>query len=113
MKVDRQELLDNGFIILRNVIPPDGLEDLRAQFETLVERQRAAWAAENSDTWETGAQPRLSCYERLIDPATAGTVEIWQRESTLGVARQLLSVPERAAHSFPGPCRRRNPAPGS
>ena len=67
------------------------------QFETLVERQKAAWAAENSDTWETGAQPRLVHYERLIDPATAGTVELWQRENTLGVARQLLSVPERAS----------------
>ena len=97
MKVDRQELLDNGFIILRNVISPAGLEDLRAQFETLVERQKEAWAAENSDTWETGAQPRLVHYERLIDPATAGTVELWQRENTLGVARQLLSVPERTS----------------
>ena len=99
MKVDRQELLDHGFIILRNVVPAAELDGLREQFEALVERQKALWAAENTDTWESGAQPRLGHYERLIDPATAATVELWQRENTLGVARQLLSVPEQAAVS--------------
>ena len=99
MKVDRQELLENGFIILRNVIPSGELDSLRAQFETLVERQKAVWAEENSDTWESTAQPRLARYERLIDPKTADTVELWQRENTMGVARQLLSVPEQASVS--------------
>ena len=40
MKVDPQQLLDNGYIILREVIPPGQLDELRECFETLVERQK-------------------------------------------------------------------------
>ena len=97
MKVDREQLLENGYIIRRNVIPAGELERMRGCFETLVERQKAIWARDGSDIWETGAQPRLGDYERLIDDETADTVELWQRDSTLGVARQLLSVPDQAS----------------
>ena len=99
MNSNLQELLENGFIILRNVIAPNDLESLRKKFETLVHRQRKIWHEEHIDTWETGAQPRLSNYERLIDEDTAATVEMWQQENTLGVAHQLLSVPDHTSVS--------------
>lgn len=44
IKVDPQQFLEDGFAILREVIPPDQLENLRARFEVLVERQKAVWA---------------------------------------------------------------------
>lgn len=98
MNVDKQQLLDDGFIIVREVIPPRQLDQLRASVETLVERQKAIWACEQQPSvWETSPQPRLSSFERLIDEATANTVEIWLHENTLGVCRQLLSVPEQAS----------------
>ena len=97
MKVDPQQLRDDGYIILREVIPPDALDETRSGFEILVERQKAIWEEEgNPDAWETGAQPRLVHFENLIDEETAITVETWLHENTLGVGRQLLSVPERA-----------------
>ena len=88
-QVDRQQLMDQGYLILREVIPPGQLEPLRASYETLVQRK-------GGDAWlDSGAQPRLSTSE-LIDASTANAVEIWLGESTLGVARQLLAMPEPA-----------------
>lgn len=96
MKVDPQQLRDDGYIILREVIPPDQLDDVRASFEVLVERQKEIWAQEgNPSVWETGAQPRLGHFENLIDEETANTVETWMHENTLGVGSQLLSVPQQ------------------
>ena len=96
MKVNPEQLRDDGYIILREVIPPEQLDDVRASFEMLVERQKEIWAQEsNPSVWETGAQPRLGHFENLIDEETANAVETWMHDNTLGVARQLLSVPEQ------------------
>ena len=96
MKVNPQQLREDGYIILREVIPPDQLDAVRASFEVLVERQKEIWAREgNPSVWETGAQPRLGHFENLIDQETANAVEIWMHENTLGVGSQLLSVPEQ------------------
>ena len=96
MKVNPEQLRDDGYIILREVIPPDQLDDVRASFEVLVERQKEIWAQEgNRSVWESGAQPRLVHFENLIDEETANTVETWMHANTLGVGSQLLSVPEQ------------------
>ena len=82
MKVEQQQLLDDGFIVLREVVPPERLDELRASFDVLVERQKAIWARDRQPddppggAWETGAQPRLGHFQTLIDEATASTVEI-------------------------------------
>ena len=86
--------------LCERVLPPERLEQLRADFETLVDRQRRIWAQERGPddppggAWETRPQPRLSPYEPLIDEKTASTVEVWLQENTLGVSRQLMCVPE-------------------
>ena len=103
MQVSREQLMEQGYLVLREVIPPARLEQLRADFETLVEKQKRIWAQERGPDdppggdWETRPQPRLVSYDKLIDEATASTVEVWLQESTLGVSRQLLSVPEAAS----------------
>ena len=100
MQVCRELFMEQGYLVLREVIPPERLEQLRADFETLVGRQRRIWGRERGPddppggVWETNPQPRLVSYNGLIDEATASTVEVWLQESTLGVSRQLLSVPE-------------------
>ncbi len=38
MEVNPAQLLENGYIILPQVIPPKQLDHLRHSFETLVER---------------------------------------------------------------------------
>ena len=52
MQVNPQQWVDDGYIILREVIPPDRLESLRTSYETLVERQHQIWAG----SW-TGRNP--------------------------------------------------------
>ncbi len=121
MQVNRQQFMEQGYLVVPEVIPPERLEQLRADFETLVDRQRRIWAQERGQddppggAWETRAQPRLSPYEPLIDEKTASTVEVWLQENTLGVSRQLMCVPE--ATSVAGmtlmcnPVRDHGPAP--
>ena len=97
MQVSREQFMEQGYLVLRDVIPPDQLEQLRADFETLVGRQRKIWAQERGPddppggVWETHPQPRLVSYNRLIDEATASTVEVWLQESTLGVSRRAIA----------------------
>ena len=65
MKVDRQQFLTDGYLIIRECIPPQQLEQLRQSFETLVEHQRGIWKRERKPDdppgglWETASQPRL------------------------------------------------------
>jgi hypothetical protein len=99
MEVDPQQLLKDGFVVLRQVVPSDQLEMLRGVFEKLVDRQRAVWAKERKPddppggVWETGAQPRVSQFQRLIDAETAAAVEFCLHENTLGVSRRLMQAP--------------------
>ena len=87
MKVNPQQLMDYGYIIIRECIPRSRLDALRENYEILVERQGGrSWLS-------ASAQPRLAA-NALVDEATANTVEIWLHENTLGVSQQLLCQPE-------------------
>ncbi len=99
MKIDREQFLAQGFVVLREVIPPDQLEDMRRSHEILVNRQRAVWARERGaddppgGAWETGAQPRLHINNMGAehDEQTASTLELWLHENVQGVSSQLLA----------------------
>ena len=92
MTVDPQQLLDDGYIILRGVIPDEKLEPLRVSFEKMVARQKAIWAKERQSEdppggqWEVAHQPRL-IFDTLVDEETANTVEFSLHEHTMGVSR--------------------------
>ena len=106
MKIDRNQFLEEGYVVLRNVIPADELDGLRASYEILVERQKAIWAQERQPgdppggVWEASAQPRLLLHQSpladLIDEDTASTVEIWLHENTQGISSELLGVSDAA-----------------
>ncbi len=102
MDINPQDLIDDGFIIRREVIPPGEIEDLRSAFETLVDRQREVWINEREPDdppggqWEIGAQPRLVRFEQFIDAGTAKTVEFCLGETTLGASRAIMGVPAAA-----------------
>ena len=100
MQVNSQQWEDDGYIILREVIPPDRLESLRASYETLVERQHQIWAGELD--WDEpiatdykAKQPRL-VLNSVVDADTADAVEFCLHDNTLGVSRQILQAPEAA-----------------
>ena len=100
MKVDRDRFLEEGYLILRNVIPPDRLEALRESHELMVDRQRVIWAQNRGPddppggAWETAGQPRLHLQgmRKQIDERTVETLELWQHENLQGVSSELMGV---------------------
>ncbi len=99
MDINPQDLLDDGFIILREVVPPGELENLRSAFERLVDRQREVWIQQRGKDdppggqWEASAQPRLVRFEQFIDAGTANTVEFCLGSTTLGASRTIMGAP--------------------
>ena len=104
MKFSRDQFLEEGYVILREVIPPRQLDGLRRAYELLVERQKEIWARERGPddppggVWETHAQPRLNLglLASQIDAQTIGAVEIWLHENMQGVSSRLLGVEDAA-----------------
>ncbi len=104
MEFSRDQFLEDGYVILRGVIPPQQLEGLRRAHEVLVERQKVIWARERGPddppggVWETHAQPRLNlgALADQIDSLTIGAVEIWLHENMQGVSSRLLGVEDAA-----------------
>lgn len=102
MKVNRTQFMEEGYLVLREVIPADELDALRQSYELMVSRQRDIWAKERQlndppgGVWETSAQPRLNLGREplagLVDEKTASTIEIWAHENMQGVSSELLGV---------------------
>ena len=100
MKVNRTQFMEEGYLVLREVIPPEELDALRESYELMVSRQREIWARERSPqdppggVWETSPQPRLQLGRAplagLVDEKTASAVEIWVHENMQGVSSELL-----------------------
>jgi ectoine hydroxylase-related dioxygenase (phytanoyl-CoA dioxygenase family) len=121
INANRDEFIEQGFVILRQVIPPDRLEELRRSHEILVERQRAVWARErNPDDlpggqWETSSQPRLQVSKMGTqhDQQTASTIELWLHENLQSVSSHLLAeddVPATEMMMMCNPTTDRGPA---
>ena len=123
MQLNQDQFMEEGYLVLREVIPPAELEDLRTGYERMVNRQRGLWAGERNPgdppggIWETGAQPRLMLHRPplvdLIDKGTANTAEIWLHENTQGVSTQLMGEPDAAVTEMMmmcSPVRDRGPA---
>ncbi len=102
MIVNRDQFMDQGYLIFRNLIPADRLESMRASCETMLERQKVNWARERGPDdppggeYEKVRQPRVMMKRPgLIDAETANVVEeFWVADETLEIASQLLCEPE-------------------
>ena len=105
MQVDRKRVMDEGYTIIRECIPPSMLDELRETYETLVSRQREIWARERNPgdppggEWDTHNQPRVS-FQEVVDRKTANAIEFCFHENTLGVSRQLISGREVGVHQM-------------
>jgi hypothetical protein len=92
--VDRCQFMEQGFAIIRGLIPPDRLESLRADTELAVER----FQQQHPDEWATSAQPRLhvNAMPGLVDARNPGMAQIWCDDLLLDVAAQVLALPDPA-----------------
>ncbi len=97
MHFDPRQLIEDGFLVLRGVVPPDWLGHLRVSFERMVERQRDIWSRERKPDeppggqWDVSNQPRLH-FESLVDEDTANTMAFCLHENTMGVSRRIMDA---------------------
>ena len=106
MKLNRDEFLETGYLIVKEAVPRDKIERVRQAYETLVAYQRENWKAERAENdppggvWETAPQPRLQLSRQplvnQIDQETAPAVEVWLEENIHGVSTELLDVSDGA-----------------
>ena len=105
MQVNRQQLMDNGYNILRNVVPPNQLEPLRESIEHMVNRRREIAAQHRTPNeppggdWDASGQPRLR-FDRDVDEASANVIEFLLHENTLGVSQQLMDAEHIVPHNL-------------
>jgi len=59
MKIDLDQFSEQGYLVLRQVIPPDQLDELRASYERLVDRQ-TLFCAPTRHSRQAGSSKRLS-----------------------------------------------------
>lgn len=88
--VMKQQFLEDGFVILKEVVPPDQTESVRASTDTVVARARAA-----DPTWDTTPFPR-TLIDKHCDRDTRGCFQLALHDNTLGVSAQLLGCPVEA-----------------
>ena len=105
MQVNRQQLMDEGYNILRNVVPPDQLQPLRNSIEHMVDRRKELSAQRRTPDqppggeWAASGQPRLQ-FSTDCDSESANAIEFLLHENTLGVARQLMDTEDVVPHQF-------------
>ncbi len=97
MHFDPRQLFEDGFIVLRGVVPPDWLDPLRDSFERMVELQKEIWARVRKPDdppggeWELSHQPRLY-FDTLVDEDTANTMAFCLHDNTMGASRRIMNA---------------------
>ena len=98
MEIDQSKYLEDGYVILRQAIPPDRLEALRLMAELMVDKCKVRSVANRTPdqprggAWYSNPQPRVNAAE-AVEEETAGLVHYFLEENTLGVAGQITKAP--------------------
>ena len=109
MDVNRQAFMDEGFLVLGQVIEPGRVQRMRHLVEIMVDRQKALAAAQRSEgqplggAWYATAAPRVN-WHQVVDADTAEAVDFCLEENTLGVSQQIVQAPETAISGMQGNC---------
>ena len=105
MQVDRQQFREEGYNILREVVPKVELEPLRRSIEHMVSRRKELSAQRRFPTdpqggdWESSAQPRLQ-FDTDCDEVSGTAIEFLLHENTLGVSQRLMKAEHVVPHQF-------------
>ena len=108
MHVNLQHFRRDGYLILKNIVPPERLGDLRLAVELMVDGEKRRSAAQRQDgqsrggTWYQNAQPRLG--HDSISAETADLIDFCLGETTYGVSHQLMQAPDTALTAFGALC---------
>ncbi len=105
MQVDRLQFKEEGYNILRSVVPKTELEALRRSIEHMVDRRKEISAQRRfpidpqDGDWESSAQPRLQ-FDTDCDEMSGSAIEFLLHENTLGVSQQLMKAEHVVPHQF-------------
>ena len=83
----RQQFVEDGFLILEDVVPAGELEAIRASTDAVVARARAT-----DPTWDTSPTPRTQIGPHS-DRKTVAAFEFALHRNTMGVSAQVLDCP--------------------
>ena len=108
MHVDLQQFRRQGYLVLRNVVPPERLDAMRLAIEWMVDREKARSAAARQPgdplggAWYEKIHPRLNM--NSVDAETADVIDFCLDETTFGVSSQLMQAPVTALTAFGALC---------
>ena len=97
MQVEVEQFRADGYLIIKNAVPPERLQDLRLSVEMMVDGEKARALTTRKEgeprggSWYQSAQPRLNTDS--ITAETADVLDFCLGETTLGVSQQLLHNP--------------------
>ena len=77
----KEQLMREGYVIVRDMIPPDELERLRKSVDTIIDRAPPSSRVQVTE-W--------------VDKQTANAVEFYFDDRTLGFTRRLMDAPDVA-----------------
>ena len=104
MQVDLQQFRGEGYLVLKNVVPPERLGAMRLAIEWMVDQEKARSAAVRQpgdplgSAWYESIHPRLTM--NSLDADTADVIDFCLGETTLGVSAQLMQAPVTALTAF-------------
>jgi ectoine hydroxylase-related dioxygenase (phytanoyl-CoA dioxygenase family) len=95
-RIDLEEFVQNGYVIVRNIIPPDQLDSLRAGFEMQFEKQRQIEAARRKPddppaNWWENSRKRRVLPEKTVDELSAHVIDF-----LLGAPQEISQMVMRA-----------------
>ncbi|HEY3115810.1 MAG TPA: hypothetical protein VGK54_03635 [Chloroflexota bacterium] len=103
-RIDPEQFVEDGYVIVRNIIPPDQLDSLRAGFEMQFEKQRQIEAARRklgdppANWWENSRQRRVFP-EETVDKLSAYVVD-FLLGAPQEISRQVMRAPRASLFIF-------------
>lgn len=97
MHIDRDLFMEQGFLIIENIVSRDQLVQLRFHCETALQAQQLIWAKEAGPDappggyWEEADHPTMSI-DRVVDRQTAPAIEFCLNETLLSVCQELMQA---------------------
>ncbi len=97
-KIDSQRFNEQGYLIIPGLVPENELDDRRAQYENLLEKQKMVWVRNRKPgdppggRWDYAEHPTVDIgfNPGIVDQENSKAIDIWMQENTLGTSRLLM-----------------------
>ena len=103
--VNLKEMLDKGYLIVRQCVPPDQLQSMRVHCEQMLERHKKWWVDNRQPDdppggeWQANIQPRV-LFDRVADRQACEAVEFVFHDNTYGISQQIMQTADIAPTQF-------------